>query len=109
MATKTDTGPRVSANAAALIIADATGRPVTAKQVRSVAREAMPAYQDEAYTRHAYSKTDVLLLLDLFQSRAGRAGIAGTGPEGQVTSKDARGVLGITDADLKGKGSADAS
>ena len=93
---------KVSARAAAVLIGDALGRPVTAKQVRTVARDTMPAYQDEAYTAHAYSKSDLLLLLDSFASRTTRRGasIAGSGPDGRVIGADVAKSVGISADEL---------
>jgi hypothetical protein len=95
---------KVSARAAAVLIGDTLGRPVTAKQVRTVARDTMPEYQDEAYTAHAYSRADVLMLLDAFQSRTTRRGasIAGSGPQGQLLGADVAASLDLSADDLSG-------
>jgi hypothetical protein len=104
MATQTSKAdPKVSARAASVWLSEVLGRPVTAKQVRTVARDTMPAYQDEAYTQHAYSKADLLALLAAFQSRTTRRGasIAGSGPDGQVVASDVAASVGIGAEDLK--------
>jgi len=90
----------VSARQAAVLISGRLGRDVTPKQVRTVARDLLPAYQDDAYTQHAYDKADVLALLAAFGQRATRRGasIAGSGPDGKVTAADVESVLGIDDA-----------
>lgn len=91
--------PTISARQAAVLIGSRVGHAVTAKQVRSVARDLLPAYQDDAYTPHAYNKADTLVLLEAFAKRGARRGasIAGSGPDGKVTADDVATVLGLTD------------
>jgi hypothetical protein len=97
-ATTKTADPRVSANAAAVWLSAQLGRSVTAKQVRTVARATMPAYQDDAYTQHAYSKGDLLALLAAFQTRTTRRGasVAGSGPSGQIVAADVAKTLGLS-------------
>jgi hypothetical protein len=44
-----------SARAVAAIVSKRVGRAVSDKQVRAYVRDTMAAYQDDAYTHHAYS------------------------------------------------------
>lgn len=100
MATK-DT-PKVSANAAAVLIGDRVGREVSPKQVRSMAREHLPAYMgDDGYTRHAYDREDVLALLDLFATRQSRTRVP-SGPDGKPSAKAVADVLGLDAPSAKG-------
>ena len=94
---------RLSANAAAVLIGDAIGRPLTAKHVRQMARENIAAYQDEAYTPHAYDRDTLLVLLSLFGKRgAGRGTVSVPRKADGTPDADALAKLaGISAADRK--------
>lgn len=101
-------GVRVSARQAALVIGAAIGADVTPKMVRTVARDTMTRFQDDAYTPHQYDATEVRALLGAFRERGTRraASIAGSGPDGRVVAADVAALLGI---ELDEQGSPDAS
>jgi len=75
MATQTTTAkaPRtVNAREAAKAIAKTIGAPVTPKAVRTVARDILPAYQDDKYTQHKYDAATLRQLTAVFVKRTAR-------------------------------------
>jgi len=75
MATQT-TQPKtvktVNAREAAKSIALKIGLPVTPKAVRTVARDLLPAYQDDKYTQHKYDASTLRQLTAAFVARTAR-------------------------------------
>ena len=66
---------RVSANAAALALSETLGRPLTAKQVRDMARDVLPEHDKTthpAYTGHAYDAAQLAALREAFAARGSR-------------------------------------
>jgi len=66
---------RVSANAAALALSDQLERPLTAKQVRDMARDVLPEHDKTthpAYTGHAYDAAQLRKLAEAFAARGSR-------------------------------------
>jgi len=89
-APKTD--PRINARTLSRIATERLGRNVTDKRVRSVARDTIDRFGDDAYTAHAYTPAEAASLLASLASK-GR-GAASLDVEGATAAIDA--VIGAS-------------
>jgi hypothetical protein len=87
-----------SARQTAALVSKRVGRKVTDKQVRAYVRDTMAAYQDDAYTTHAYTAKQRDAIVNGMVARrrpgakgtAGRAASASNGRKGTASKPRAR-------------------
>lgn len=80
----------ISARTLARIATERLGRPVNDKRVRSVARDTLDRFMDDAYTAHAYTPAEAAALLGSLSSKGrSAASMSDADAEAAIAALDA--------------------